>query len=188
MTSWPIFHGPLTSDFGQIIKVKIVVQGRIFSSTNGSKLIFHIRTYFYETSRNIQEPWPHDLYFTVCSIQTLVNFPWLRFLSWVSLLMVASWSLPLWDQQGLLPFQGFMLRDGARGQHLGHYRFCLSSWMNILLVIWFSGTQTLIWIYICMSVTYISWYNDFALYLEDYLIDKCYNWDIGSMWCKDLPH
>ena len=34
MTSWPIFHGPLTSDFGQIIKVKIFVQGRILSSTS----------------------------------------------------------------------------------------------------------------------------------------------------------
>ena len=33
-----LFQGPLTSDFGQIIKV----QGRILSSTNGSKLIFHI--------------------------------------------------------------------------------------------------------------------------------------------------
>ena len=29
MISWPIFHGPLTSDFGQISKVKIFVQGRI---------------------------------------------------------------------------------------------------------------------------------------------------------------
>ena len=27
----------------------------------------------------------------------------------------------------------------------------------------------------------------FALYLEDYLMDKCYNWNTGSMWCKDLP-
>ena len=43
MTSWPIFHGPLTSDFVQIIKVKIFDQGRILSSTNGSKLIFHMR-------------------------------------------------------------------------------------------------------------------------------------------------
>ena len=77
----PIFHGPLTSDFGQIIKVKIFVQGRILSSTNRSKLIFYIRMYLYETSRNIQEPWPHDLYFTVCLLQTLANFPWLRFLS-----------------------------------------------------------------------------------------------------------
>ena len=78
---WPIFHGPLISDFGQIIKVTIFVQGGISSSTNGSKLIFHMRMYLYETSRNIQEPWSHDLYFTVCKIQTLVNFPWLRFLS-----------------------------------------------------------------------------------------------------------
>ena len=54
-------------DFGlwPIVKVKIFVQGRILSSTNGSKLIFHIRMYLYETSRNIQEPWPHGLYFTV---------------------------------------------------------------------------------------------------------------------------
>ena len=57
---------PLTSDFGQIIKVRIFVQDRILTSTNGSKLIFHIRMYLCETIRYIQEPWPHDLYFTVC--------------------------------------------------------------------------------------------------------------------------
>ena len=51
-----IFHGPLISDFGQITMVKIYVQGRILSSTNGSKLIFHMRMYLYETSRYIQEP------------------------------------------------------------------------------------------------------------------------------------
>ena len=50
---------PLTSDFGQIIKVKIFVQGRILSSTNGSKLIFHMQMYLYETSRNIYKS--HDL-------------------------------------------------------------------------------------------------------------------------------
>ena len=53
---------------------------------------------------------------------------------------------------------------------------------------WFSVTQTLNWNYICRSVTYISWSIEFALYLEDYLMDKCHNWNIGSMWCKDLPH
>ena len=50
----------------QIIKLKIFIQGRILSSTNGGNLIFHMRKYLYETSRNIQEPWPHDLYFTIC--------------------------------------------------------------------------------------------------------------------------
>ena len=47
-----------STDFGlgQIIKVNIFVQGRILSSTNGSKLIFYMRMYLYETSRNIQEP------------------------------------------------------------------------------------------------------------------------------------
>ena len=50
---------------------------------------------------------------------------------------------------------------------------------------WFSVTQTLTWIYVYRSVTYISWSNDFALYLEDNLLDKCHNWDIGSMWCHD---
>ena len=49
-------HGPLTSDFGQIFTVKIFVQGRISSSTNGSKLIFCMKMYLYETSRNIHEP------------------------------------------------------------------------------------------------------------------------------------
>ena len=57
-----------STDFGlgQIIKVKIFVQGKMLSSTNDSKLIFRMRMYLYETSTNIQEPWPHDLYFTVC--------------------------------------------------------------------------------------------------------------------------
>ena len=36
-----IFNGPLISDFGHIIKVKIFVQGRILSFTDGSKLIFY---------------------------------------------------------------------------------------------------------------------------------------------------
>ena len=43
-------------DFGQFIKVKIFVQGRISRPINGSKLIFHMRMYLYENSRNIQEP------------------------------------------------------------------------------------------------------------------------------------
>ena len=43
------------SDFGQIIEVKIFVQGRISISVNGSKLLFHLM-YNYEISRNILEP------------------------------------------------------------------------------------------------------------------------------------
>ena len=45
-----------STDFGQIIKDKIFVQGRISRFFNGSKLIFHMRMYLYETSRNKQEP------------------------------------------------------------------------------------------------------------------------------------
>ena len=48
--------GPLTSDFGQIIKVKIFVQGRFSRPINGSKLILHMRVYLCEVSRNIQQP------------------------------------------------------------------------------------------------------------------------------------
>ena len=43
-------------DFSQVIKVKIFVQGRNLSSTNGSKLIFHMRMYLYETRGNMEEP------------------------------------------------------------------------------------------------------------------------------------
>ena len=32
-------------------------------------------------------------------------------------------ALPLWDQQGLFSFHGFMLQGGARGQYLGHHIF-----------------------------------------------------------------
>ena len=45
-----------STDFGQIIKVKLFVQGRISRSVNGSKLIFHVRMYLFETSRSTQEP------------------------------------------------------------------------------------------------------------------------------------
>ena len=41
MTSCPIFHGLLTSDFGQFSMVKIFVIGRFLSSVDGSKLIFY---------------------------------------------------------------------------------------------------------------------------------------------------
>ena len=37
-------------------QVKIFIQVRISRPINGSKLIFHMMVYFYETSRNIQEP------------------------------------------------------------------------------------------------------------------------------------
>ena len=46
-------------------QVNIFVQGRISRPFNGSNLIFHLNMYLYETSRNIQEPKPHDLYFKV---------------------------------------------------------------------------------------------------------------------------
>ena len=36
--------------------------------------------------------------------------------------------------------------------------------------------------YISVGVTYISWFSDFALYLEYYLLDKCHTWDISSVW------
>ena len=62
MTSWPIFHGPLTLDFGHIIKVKMFVQGRILNYTDASKLIFHMRMRPSETSRSIQELWPLDTF------------------------------------------------------------------------------------------------------------------------------
>ena len=60
---------------------KIFVQGRISRPISGSKLIFHMRTYLYETSRTRQEPWPHDLYFTVHWLRTLARLSRLRFLS-----------------------------------------------------------------------------------------------------------
>ena len=82
-----------------IDQVKIFVQGRISRPINGSKLIFHMRVYLYETSRNIQEPWPHDLYFTVHWLRTLARWSRLRFLSKVEsqdLLMVADWYFIWW--------------------------------------------------------------------------------------------
>ena len=80
-------------------QVKIFVQGSISRPINGSKLIFHMRVYLYETSRNIQEPWPHDLYFTVHWLWTLARLSRLRFLFKVEsqdLIMVASWYFIWW--------------------------------------------------------------------------------------------
>ena len=39
-----------------VAQVKSFVQGRISRSINGRELIFHMRVYFYEASRNKQEP------------------------------------------------------------------------------------------------------------------------------------
>ena len=82
-----------------------------------------------------------------------------------------------------------MLWGGVRGQYLGHHRCCLITWRLadgwiLYWICWFSVTQTLTWISVCRSVTYISWSSDFALYTEDYLMDKCHNLEIGSMWCR----
>ena len=81
--------------------------------------------------------------------------------------------------------------------HFMYQWFYLISWrlfdgLMLYWRYWFSVTQTLTWnyIHVCRSVIYISWSSDFALYmyLEDNLMDKCHNWNIGSMWCKDVPH
>ena len=72
-----------STDFGlaRLSKLRFFIQGRISRPINGSKLIFHVRMYMYlyETNRYIQEPWHPDLYFTVCILQTLADFPWLIF-------------------------------------------------------------------------------------------------------------
>ena len=54
-------------------------QDRISTPIYGRKLIFYMRIYLYETSRNIQEPWPRDLYFTVLWLQTLTRLSRLMF-------------------------------------------------------------------------------------------------------------
>ena len=71
-------------------------------------------------------------------------------------------------------------------QYLDHYRFCLISWRVadrwiLYLRYWFSVTRALTWpiFHGPVILPYI---------LLDYLMDNCHNWDIGSMWCKDLPH
>ena len=42
--------------------------------------------------------------------------------------------------------------------------------------------------YIYRWVTYISWSSDFALHLENYLMDEDHTLDNGSVWHKDWPH
>ena len=48
-------------------------------------------------------------------------------------------------------------------------------------------THTLTLPSICRSVTYILWSKDFALYLEDYLMEKRCTWENGSLWLKGRP-
>ena len=45
-------------------------------------------------------------------------------------------ALTLWDQQGLLSFQGFMLRGGPRGQYLDHHIFYLLKTLKDQYYIW----------------------------------------------------
>ena len=61
-------------------------------------------------------------------------------------------------------------------------------YMYILKTVWWS--HVIIGISIpCDTKTYLikcMWSSNSVLHLEDYLIDKCHNWDIGSMQCHDL--
>ena len=94
-------------------QVNIFVQGRISRPINGSNLIFHIRVYLRETSRNMQEPWPYDLYFTVHWLQTLARLSRLTFLSKVEsqdLLMVASWYF-IWGCISMRPAEIYKSHD-----------------------------------------------------------------------------
>ena len=111
--------------------------------------------------------------------------------------MVASWyftrCLTIVRPAGPAVIPRVHASGGARGQYLGHPKFCLMSWRLVdgwivYFRYWFSVTQTLTWIYVYRSVTYISWSSDFALYLEDYLMGKCHNWNIGFLCYKNLPH
>ena len=53
---------------------------------------------------------------------------------------------------------------------------------------WISVTQRLASLNRCGTVTYISWSSDFALYLEDYLIDEGHTWYNRSLWHKGWLH
>ena len=121
-----------------------------------------------ETSRNIQESWPPDLYFTVCWLQT-GGFSMVKNLV---IGRVLSWYFTRGFTSVRPAASSFMLRlmlwAGARGQYLGHHTFCLLSqrlvdgWI-LYLGYWFSVTQTLTWNYVCRSLTYISWSSELAL-------------------------
>ena len=94
-----------TSVCPSIWRPEIFGQSRISRFINGSKLIFQMRIYPYETSTNTQEPWPLDLYFMVHWLRTLARLSRLRCLAKVEsqdIFMVASWyyeDVSLWDQQ-----------------------------------------------------------------------------------------
>ena len=91
-----------STDFGQIIKDKIFVEGRISRPINGSKSLFHLRMCIYEISRNIQvmTSWPifHGLLttnfgkFSIIKIFVIGRFDGSKFIFLLE-------ALPLWDQQ-----------------------------------------------------------------------------------------
>ena len=104
---WPVFHGPLTSDFSQIIKVKIFGQGRISRPINGtcSKLYF-IWGCISMRPAGIYKS--HELLTYISrstDFRTLARLSRLTFLSKVEsqdLLMVASWYF-IWGCMSLRP-------------------------------------------------------------------------------------
>ena len=59
-------------------------------------------------------------------------------------------------------------------------------WLNIIIGEMYQG-GTKIASSICRSVIYILWSSDFASYLEDCLMEKCYTGDNGPVWHKDWP-
>ena len=76
---------------------------------------------------------------------------------------------------------GSMPRLGAGGQNVGHPKKVLFFLYAYPFLRHKVRHQSSTWpSFLCyevkVRVTYISWLNDFALYLKDYLMDECHTW------------
>ena len=60
-------------------------------------------------------------------------------------------------------------------------------WVNIIVCKLDQCDTKIDIIELCRSVTYILGSSDFAPFLEDYLMEKCFTLDNGSVWHKDWP-
>ena len=149
--------------FGLFVKVKIFVQG--------SKLIFDMRMYLYDTSRNIKEPWPPDLYFMVHRLWTLARLSSSKFLSTIEsqdLLMKAR----IFHDLLTSDFDRFsVVKIFVTGTDHSKLIFYYRPYLCETSSVCFHAKGS------CrgcgargqyQSVTYISWSSDFALYLKDY--------------------
>ena len=153
-SAWPIFHGPV------ILPYTLKTVWCMYNMFDVCTSYFR-KMNQYDPMFDLKINVGHcDLYFMV---QWLCLIPWRLFHLWTSLF----WILNQYD-----PTHDLKINAGHCDLYFMVQWFCVISWR--LFDVWTSSLGIMGQYGLWVTVTYISWSTDFALYLKDYLMDECH--------------